>query len=104
MKVMKFSFFFLFIAICCAVNANEKTIHTLASNITKTYIDPNNIQFDNNNIYVCVNQNWVQTNAVCKDEQGLYIIDEQGAWKCSYCKQWTDSNPWTCDFCGRRRE
>lgn len=99
---MKFGSFFLFVVICCTACASEKSTHTIAPRITKTYIDPSNVQFDKNNIYVCVSQNWMQTNAICTDEQGFYIIDEQGGWNCPMCGTYNTSS-YECRKCDYRR-
>lgn len=105
MKLMRSISFLLFIMICTAsyANKNEPT-DVKAHKITKLYIDPNNIRFDEKNIYVYINQSWVKTSGIFTDELGFYIVNEQGTWTCPKCG-WRNTDPYQCknprgcDYC-----
>ncbi len=100
---MKKSIAVLLLMVClgCLMNSGLSALEkTDFSNTTKIYIDPQNVHFHENNIYVGVNQNWLQTDAIHADENGLYMVDY---WMCEYCKYTGSKGLWTCDSCGRRR-
>ncbi len=113
MKAIRFFSLVLLTLLFCVSYANEKGSNlgerhdthisgTLGN--SKVYVKPENVMFDKDDIYVRLNQNWVQTNALYSDAAGLYMIDSQGAWTCGRCNYYNTSNDWTCDNCGRRRE
>lgn len=72
--------------------------------IEKRYIDPSNVCFEQKEIYVQLDQNWVVTNAVYADADGFYILEAKGGWTCGYCSYYNEGNTWTCDNCGKRRD
>lgn len=105
MKLMRSISFFLFIMICSISYANKnESIDVKTQKITKLYIDPNSIQFDEKNIYVCINQNWVQVSAIFTDELGFFIVNEQQPWTCPRCDFYNKKltykcgNPNGCDY------
>jgi len=69
----------------------------------RLYIGSGDVAFKNNEIYVSVNNNWVQTNAVYSDTSGVYVDQNSIGWTCGY-GHYNTTNVWTCDKCGRRRE
>lgn len=102
MKFIKLLSLFAFACICSIAHAQETTQDVSDSKITKMYIEPNQIQFDENNIYVCINQNWTRTTALYTDRNGFYIVDEQGGWTCPRCNTYNTS-PYDCIRCGYSR-
>ena len=88
MKMLKFVSFFLFAVFCCKSYAHEN-----ARMIEKKYIDPNNVRFEQKEMYVQIDQNWVVTNAVYTDTNGFYILETKGGWTCGYCGYYSQSPP-----------
>jgi hypothetical protein len=72
--------------------------------IEKRYIDPNNVRFEQKEMYVQLDQNWVITNAVYTDADGFYILETKGGWTCGYCGNYNEGSYWVCERCGRRRD
>lgn len=112
MKTIRFFSLVLLTVLFCTSYANElgsisdgrnETRITSASENSRIYIHPENVMFDKHEIYVRLNQNWVQTNALYSDAHGLYMIDEQGGWTCGKCNNYNTKNQWTCERCGRSR-
>lgn len=63
----------------------------------KQYIDPQSITFSDNKIFVPVNGELMQTNAIFSDDGGIYAI--QTGWMCENCKKINTKETWTCEFC-----
>jgi hypothetical protein len=85
---------------CVAVFADDSSfVKNKEVSLKKTYVEPKDIHFHEKNLYVLINGNWAQANAIYVDEYGPYV----DSWTCSGCGGNTTSNPWTCDVCGRRR-
>jgi hypothetical protein len=122
MKTMKcISLFFLAI-LCCIAHADEDSDHVQVhsrpsgncnqaqmsdpqqAEFEKRYIDPNNVSFEQSEMYVQSDQGWVVTNALYTDANGFYILETKGGWTCSYCGYYNEGNIWTCEGCGRRRD
>ena len=125
MKMMKLFSLFLFAALCCKSYAHESARNILSQSKTlenchvtnharmsdpqqskqeKRYIDPNNIHFEQKEMYVQLDQNWVVANAVYTDTNGFYILETKGGWNCGNCGKYNEGNNWTCEKCGKRRE
>jgi len=102
MKHKILSIIFLMMATVSQAHEGHSKVESTTEE-TKTYIDPTNIQFNNKQIYVRLNQDWVQTNAVFSDATGLYIVSNKGGWTCGYCAYYNTTNLWVCDNCGRPR-
>jgi len=66
------------------------------------YIDPNNIRFDQKDIFVYLNQNWIKTNAIYSDENGLFIPVND--WICGVCHRENKRQMFECEYCHSRRE
>lgn len=81
--------------ICSASYANNSE-STKESKITKIYIDPNNIQFDEKHIYVCIDQEWIQVSAIFTDKLGFFIVNEQQAWTCPRCNFYNTKLTYKC--------
>lgn len=67
----------------------------------KIHVQPNQVYFSQNAIYVNLNNEWVPTEAIHVDAQGLYVTDNAiGDWKCPKCyhqNKWYHSR---CQNCG----
>lgn len=110
MKTIRFFSLVLLTVLFCTSYANEpgsisdgrnETRITVTSQNSKIYIHPENVMFDKHEMYVRLNQNWVQTNSLYSDDRGLYMIDSYSGWTCPKCnKQNTDR--WQCSKCGYR--
>jgi hypothetical protein len=62
---------------------------TRSSESEKIYITPGQLHFDNNNIYVLHNNDWLQVNALYSDGKDLFIERKQPSpetWYCSVCR------------------
>jgi hypothetical protein len=70
---------------------------------SKTYIDSDKVLFGDKEIYVCLNQNWVRTNAIFSDASGFYIVNDKGGWTCSFCGYYNTTSLRYCDSCNRER-
>ncbi len=72
---------------------------------SKIYVQPKDITFKDNEIYVFLNQNWVKTNTVYTDAQGLFVDSSKIGWTCSYCGWYNTDNIYVCENprCGRQR-
>ncbi len=110
MKLVSFlSFFLPAIATISNAHANPTYVQKNKQVIIdshkegKIYVDSNKIVFDNKEIHVCLNQNWVQTNAVFADANGFYIVDEKGGWTCGFCGYYNTTSLRYCDNCDRER-
>lgn len=68
----------------------------------KQYVDPQSIVFSDNKIFVPVNGELMQTNALFSDVGGVYAIVDTG-WVCEKCRRKNTDNPWSCIFCGASR-
>ncbi len=75
----------------------------------KTYIDPNQVHFIEDAIYVNIQRLWVQTTAVHVDSNGFYIssfrpVDESSfSWKCGKCGKYNEAFHNFCKKCGNPR-
>lgn len=102
-----FSIFFLGIAnISQAYECHSQISHQAKmepKTDNKTYIDSNKIMFENKEIYVCLNQNWLKTDAVYSDTNGYYIVNDKGGWTCSVCGFYNTMSLRYCDNCHRER-
>lgn len=67
----------------------------------KLYIDPQTIQIVDNNIVVYFSNNWVATNAIHSDSNGVYIQSDSflGFWTCSRCGFVNPAWNFVCDNC-----
>jgi hypothetical protein len=121
MKMMKSVLLMLFAMVCCGLYAQEDfpnvSVGSRAAEncscaghdqnqakVEKRYIDPSQVQFNQKEMYVQLDQNWVATNAVYTDADGFYILEAKGGWTCGGCGNYNEGNLWTCDRCGRRRD
>lgn len=117
MKLMKFAWLFLFSVLCCGSYAHEtvRRVPMLDANhvqvsdskqerIEKRYINPNQVQFGQKEMYVQMGEDWVVTNAVYTDAEGFYILETKGGWTCGYCGGYNEGSYWTCEVCGKRRD
>ena|SRR3989304_5134846 len=73
--------------------------------VEKIYVLPENIAVHNNTIFVNLNSEWFQTNALFSDNSGVYVqsnsvIGEWQCWRCGFMNM-----PWTlaCHKCGNPR-
>jgi len=87
MKMIKVVSFFLFAIFCFKSYAHEnmQLSDPHQAKIEKKYIDPNSVRFEQKEMYVQLDQNWVVTNAVYTDSNGFYILETKGGWTCGYC-------------------
>jgi hypothetical protein len=119
MRSVKFVSFFLFTILCSLSYAHENKCNFVGQNIAnvqindstqarlekvKRYIDPRNVRFEQKEMHVQVDQNWVITNAIYTDADGFYVLETKGGWTCGYCSYYNEKNNWTCDNCGKKRE
>ncbi len=113
MRFMKILSLFILAILCCKTYAHENLSHSHqecslsatpdSSQKAKIYLHPENIVFHGKDIYVLLNQNWIQTNAIFSDNSGIYMYDNKGGWTCGYCGYYNEGSYWTCDRCGKRR-
>jgi rubrerythrin len=106
-SIFKFSQWAMFIAVMgSSVSAfcHSEPVHSKEAKLEKMYVDLSNIHFDQKDMYVYLNEEWVGTNAIYSDAEGFYIIETQGGWTCGSCGYYNEGNNWTCDDCGRRRD
>lgn len=54
----------------------------------RIYLDGNQIAFQNNQLFVFVENQWTTTNALFSDANGVYIL----------ARKWYE--PWECGYCG----
>jgi len=87
-------FFFSF-SLACFLNAKEDRCSDCEVH-EKIYVDPSQVQFAEHQIYVNMNDLWIQTRAVHADENGFYIDSFQQVDETSYS--------WTCRKCGKNNE
>ncbi|MCX6989754.1 MAG: hypothetical protein NTX49_01620 [Chlamydiae bacterium] len=112
MKYMRVIAFFILAIICstsyghenkkCSLEQNQ-SLAASAQRKSKIYINPEHVMFRGKDMYVSLNQNWVQTSALFSDSEGMYIFDSQGGWTCGACNYYNTSSIWSCDRCGKRR-
>ncbi len=109
MRFMKFVSSFLFVILCCTSYAHEQCALQGQGSVSakgtlesaKVYINPENITFSGKDMYVCVNQNWIQTNALFSDIHGIYFYDNYSGWNCPRCGKY-NTDKWQCSKCGYR--
>jgi hypothetical protein len=67
----------------------------------KIYVQLNQVSLSENGIYVNLNNEWIPTEAIHLDTEGLYVTDNAiGDWKCPKChhqNKWYHSH---CQNCG----
>ncbi len=97
---MKFKTICLLLSICSLSYAHAQEGPVAKKD--RIYINPKDIAFNNNEMYVSINNNLVQTSAVYSDATGVYVDQNQISWTCG-CGYHNTTNVWTCDGCGRRR-
>ena len=98
---MKLLVMFAFMFSCFTAYAAESI--SQEPTIQKLYIDPANVIFDSHEIHVCVDSNWMTTDAVFTDVNGFYINADKGGWNCPRCQNWETTNLFTCSKCGYQR-
>ena len=62
---------------------------------------PENIHFQDKDIYVYTDNHWLPTKAVHSDAEGLCVIVD--SWMCGFCHYMGSKSIYTCENCGRRR-
>ena len=90
---------FIFAAVFLTKNAFTQQLVQMESE--KIYVLPENIQFSGSDIFVCINENWVQTSVLFSDIQGMYVpinsvIGEWQCWRCNAMNWAWSLACWNC--------
>ena len=70
----------------------------------KIYLSPVDIQIGQKEIFVYINNNWVQTSMLHSDPSGIYVENPNfSAWLCDRCGRWT-TGWFVCEWCGNPKK
>lgn len=98
---MKLKSLYLLLALCSL--SSVQALENQVAQKNRIYVKPTDIAFQNNEMYVSVNNNQVQTNAVYSDTTGVFVDANKIGWRCGRCNYVNTENLWTCDNCGHPR-
>ena len=91
--------FFVFMAIFLSFNSYANTA-IKATEPQKIYIASDQLLFENESMFVLLNNNWEQINCLQSDANGIYItssgLDLSFSWTCKRCGY---KNSWWVDIC-----
>ncbi|MEN9654440.1 MAG: hypothetical protein RL235_552 [Chlamydiota bacterium] len=83
-----------------STNVLFATQHKDVSKTRKIYVQPSQVQIENNHIFVQIHHQWVPTRSIHSDATGVYVEEYWGEpWLCGNCGLMT--NGWfACQHCG----
>ena len=69
----------------------------------RIYLDGSHIAINNNQLFVCIENQWMPTDALFSDANGVYVLGRKWyePWECSYCGAVNPPTRLVCWNCNR---
>lgn len=105
--MMQMKVFFVFLVLTIAgiggTNQSYANVFVFSSDADKLYVSPDQVMISHEGIFVLVEEEFIQVQAILQDDNGIYYLRPSIYWSCKKCG-YSQNPAWTnyCQNCKRR--